>query len=140
MLSLVDFGLHVAVAIYMQVHFFGDHNLFWAFICLALAANMFALVGYVARNVEAKYDDADGAPIPSDLQARAPRCRPPAAATPSPPSAPSRPPPIACRPPSPAPMPQLKFKQRPEECVIGPPQLRAPMPSLLAECWCPTRH
>lgn len=77
MLSLVDFGLHVAVAIYMQVHFFGDHNLFWAFICLALAANMFALVGYVARNVEAKYDDADGAPIPSDLQARAPRCRPP---------------------------------------------------------------
>ena len=75
MLSLVDFGLHVAVAIYMQVHFHGDHHLFWAFICLALAANMFALVGYVARNVEAKYDDADGAPIPSDLQARAPRCR-----------------------------------------------------------------
>ena len=69
----------MAVAIFMQVHYYGEHQLFWAFICLALAANLFALVGYVARNVDS-IEDRDGELIPSDLQ--------------------------------------LKFKQRPEECVL----------------------
>ena len=34
------------------MHYFGEHQLFWAFICLALLSNLVALVGYVARNVE----------------------------------------------------------------------------------------
>ena len=61
------------------MHYFGEHQLFWAFICLALLSNLVALVGYVARNVES-IEGRDGELIPSDLQ--------------------------------------LKFKQRPEECVL----------------------
>jgi len=61
------------------VHYFGEHQLFWAFICLALLSNLVALVGYVARNVES-IEGRDGELVPSDLQ--------------------------------------LKFKQRPEECVL----------------------
>ena len=61
------------------MHYFGEHQLFWAFICLALLSNLIALVGYVARNVES-IEGRDGELIPSDLQ--------------------------------------LKFKQRPEECVL----------------------
>ena len=79
MISLVDFGLHVGVAIFMQMYHYGEHQLFWAFICLALLSNLVALVGYVARNVDS-IEDRDGNLIPSDLQ--------------------------------------LKFKQRPEECVL----------------------
>ena len=76
-LSMVDFGLHVAVAIYMQVEYHGEHHWYWLFIVLALLANMVGIVGYVARSVGA---DAERPQRPSDLQ--------------------------------------LKFKQRPEECVI----------------------
>ena len=79
LISLVDFGLHVGVAIFMQMYHYGEHQLFWAFICLALLSNLVALVGYVARNVDS-IEDRDGNLIPSDLQ--------------------------------------LKFKQRPEECVL----------------------
>ena len=61
------------------MHYFGEHQLFWAFICLALLSNLVALVGYVARNVES-IEGRDGELVPSDLQ--------------------------------------LKFKQRPEECVL----------------------
>ena len=49
LISMVDFGLHCAVGIWLTVYFFGDHQAFWLFILLALVANLIGIVTYIAR-------------------------------------------------------------------------------------------
>lgn len=62
-ISVTDFGLHCAVAIWLTMEYWGDHQPFWSFIVLALVANLIGIVAYIARNVG---DDA-GTGQPSEF-------------------------------------------------------------------------
>lgn len=69
LLSWIDFGLHLAVCIWTQLEFFGEHHMFWLFLIMAMVANLFGLVAYVARNAGEEPPDV-GPPQPSELQQR----------------------------------------------------------------------
>ena len=49
---MTDFFLHCAVAIWLTVYYWGDHQPVWSFIVLALVANLIGIVAYISRNVE----------------------------------------------------------------------------------------
>ena len=66
LLSVVDFVLHIAVAIWVQVHYKGEHDLFWAAVILAMVANLAGIVVYIARNVGGEPPDV-GTAEPSPL-------------------------------------------------------------------------
>ena len=50
-ISMVDFGLHCLVGLWLTSNYWGDHQRFWAFIVLALMANLIGICVYIARNV-----------------------------------------------------------------------------------------
>ena len=62
-LSGVDLVLHIAVAIWVQLNYHNEHQLFWAFIVLGLIGNLIGIVVYVARNVGAEPPEV-GPPVP----------------------------------------------------------------------------
>jgi len=68
-LSSIDFSLHVATAIWCQVDFYGEHSLFWAFITLAVFANMLAIVMFVVRSSgKGVTDDGSGLREETELE------------------------------------------------------------------------
>ena len=50
-LSVADFALHVAVAIWLTMNYWGYHQAVWVFIVLALIANLVAIIIFIGRNV-----------------------------------------------------------------------------------------